>query len=102
MRFQPGSIPHDFAAAPGARPAEPLVYRAVAENNPYRHWLILLCVGSAIGCAWNLIDATWVFAILAQRVRGFPSRFVLRNAYPFFTLGSVALTWVSVWLLTSE
>ena len=102
MRFQPGTIPHDLGAAPGAKPVAPLNYRVVGENNPYRHWLVLLCVGAAFGCAANLIDATWAFGILAQRVRGIPSRYVLRGAYPFMTLGTVALTWVSVWLLTSE
>jgi hypothetical protein len=101
MRFQPGTIPHDLAAAPVARPVKPLSYR-IAEANPFRNWLIVLCVGAAFGCASSLIDATWVFGILAQRVRGIPSRYVLRNMYPFLTLGTVALTWVSVWLLTSE
>jgi hypothetical protein len=103
MRVDTGTLRRQFETAPiPSGPVKPLNYRVVAENNPYRHWLILLCVGAAFGCAASLVDAVWAFGILSQRVRGIPSRYVLRNAYPFLTLGNVALTWVSAWLLTSE
>jgi hypothetical protein len=111
MRFDTGTIRRglngtSISTAPAA-PAdpksqpEPIAYR-ITEANPYRHWLILLCVGAAFACASSLIDATWMFGILAQRVRGFPSRYILRNAYPFLTLATAALTWVAAWLLTSD
>lgn len=95
-----------ISTAPASTPSatahpKPISYR-ITENNPYRHWLILLCVGAAFACASNLIDATWMFGSLAQRVRGIPSRYLLRNAYPFLTLATAALTWVAAWLLTSD
>jgi hypothetical protein len=105
MRFDPASFLREVhssptTAPPPAKPVKTLNYRFV--DNPYRHWLILLCVGAAVGCASYLVDATWSMAILGQRVRSFPTRHLLRMVYPFLTLATVALTWVSVWLLTSE
>jgi hypothetical protein len=94
------STPPAATSASTSQP-NPIAYR-ITETNPYRHWLILLCAGAAFACASNLIDATWMFGILAQRVRGFPSRYVLRTVYPFLTLATAAMTWVAAWLLTSD
>src|SRR6476646_6477000 len=111
MRFETGTIGQGLngtsvpaapvSTAPALSQPKPIAYRIV-ESNPYRHWLILLCAGAAFACASNLVDATWMFGILAQRVRGVPSRYILRNAYPFLTLAAAALTWVAAWLLTSD
>src|SRR5256885_511077 len=105
MRFDPAPFVHQVQPAsapapakPNPKPVKPLSYRS-AENNPYRHWLMLLCFGAAFGCGAYLVDASWSMAILGRRVRGFPSPRLLRTAYPFLTLATVALTWVSVWLL---